>query len=210
MPSSPARRADFISDLACVFDAAGVLRAPVLGISQGASVAVAYAAQHPARVSALILINGCARGWRVKRHPKLTERMEALMVLMRQGWGVEHPVFRRIFTTSFLPDGSAEQLAWFDELQRRTASAENAATILSALGEVDVRADLARIDVPTLVVHSRGDAVVPLEDGIELAAGIRGAQFVELESKNHVLLESEPAWARFDRELSKFLSEVEA
>jgi pimeloyl-ACP methyl ester carboxylesterase/DNA-binding winged helix-turn-helix (wHTH) protein len=200
--------ADFVSDLETVFDAAGVEKAPLLGISQGASVSVAYAARHPERVSALILIGGCARGWRVKNHARLTERLEALMVLMRQGWGSEHPTFRQIFSASFFPDATREQLDWFDSLQRRTASPENAAQILSALGDVDVHEDLARLNVPTLVVHSRGDVFVPLKDGIELASGIRGARFVELDSKNHLVLENEPAWARFDRELGDFLHEA--
>ena len=199
---------DFVCDLGVVFDAAGVERAPVLGISQGASVAVAYAARHPQRVSALILLGGCARGWRTKGHVELRERFEALMVLMRQGWGSAHPAFRHIFSSSFFPDASKEQLDWFSELQRQTTSPENAARLLSALGDVDVRAELARVSVPTLVVHSRGDAIVPIKDGIELASGIRGAHFVELDSKNHVLLANEPAWSRFERELDTFLRDV--
>ena len=199
------RFADFVSDLGDVFDAAGVGCAPLFGISQGASASVAYAARHPERVSALILFGGCARGWRAKHNPRLTERFEALMVLMRQGWGGEHAAFRQIFSSSFFPDGTREQLDWFNELQRQTTSPENAAQILSALGDVDVREDLARVRVPTLVVHSRGDLIVPIKDGIELAAGIAGARFLPLESDNHMLLEGEPAWGRFDRELDDFL-----
>jgi pimeloyl-ACP methyl ester carboxylesterase/DNA-binding winged helix-turn-helix (wHTH) protein len=199
---------DFASDLGVVFDAAGVERAPVLGISQGAAVAVAFAAACPERVSALILIGGCARGWRVKQHPRLTERMEALMTLMRQGWGAEHAAFRQIFTSSFLPEGTREQMDWFNDLQRTTAPAENAARIVSALGDVDVRDALPRIRVPTLVVHSRGDMVVPMKDGLELAAGVPGARFVPLASNNHLLLEGEPAWERFSNELDEFLREV--
>jgi pimeloyl-ACP methyl ester carboxylesterase len=156
------------------------------------------------------LIDGCARGWRIKGHPKLTERMEALMVLIRQGWGSEHPAFRQIFTTSFFPGATQQQMDWFDELQRQTTSPENAAAIMSALGDLDVRDDLPRLNIPTLVIHNRGDTVVPIKDGIELAAGIRGARFVELDSKNHLLLETEPAWNRFDRELDDFFREIEA
>lgn len=199
------RFADFVADLGSVFDAAGVRRAPLLGISQGAAVSVAYAVRNPERVSALVLVGGCARGWATKRHPKLTERMQALMVLMRQGWGLELPAFRQIFSTSFFPGATRAQTDWFDELQRRTTSPENAAQMLFALGDLDVRDELTSVSVPTLVVHSRGDKVVPLKDGIELAAGIRGARFVELDSNNHVLLEHEPAWARFERELAAFL-----
>lgn len=198
---------DFVSDLATVFDAAGVERAPLIGISQGAAVAVAYAARHPERVSGLILLGGCARGWRVKKHPQLTEHMEALMVLMRQGWGRRNAAFRNLFTSSFFPDATPELADWWNELQRETTTPDNAATLLSALGDVDVSKDLARIDIPTIVLHTRDDAVVPMKDGIELATGIRGARFVPLESKNHLLLPDDPAWPRFVAEVEQFLTQ---
>lgn len=202
--------ADFVSDLGAVFDAAGVERAPLLGISQGASVSVAYAARNPERVSALVLIGGCVRGWRVKKHQRLIERFEAFKVLMRQGWGAEHPAFRQIFTAAFFPEGTREQMDWFNDLQRLTASPETAAQILSALGDVDIREAVSEVRVPTLVVHSRGDEIVPMKDGIELAAGIKGARFLPLDSKNHILMQTEPAWATFEQELGSFLREVRA
>src|SRR6266545_2939193 len=109
--------ADFVADLGAIFDAAAVQRAPLLGISQAAAVAVAYAARNPERVSALILIGGCARGWRVKRSARLHEGYEALMALVRQGWGGNNAAFRQIFTTAFFPDASKEHMEWFNELQ---------------------------------------------------------------------------------------------
>lgn len=199
---------DFVSDLGVVFDAAKIERAPVLGISQGAAVAAAYAARHPERVSALVLIGGCARGWRVKGHARLTERIEALMVLMRQGWGGRNPAFRQIFTSSFFPSGSPQETDWFNELQRQTTSPDNAAAILSALGDADVREELPRVQAPTLVAHARGDVVVPISDGLELAAGIRGARFVPLDTDNHLLLSDDPAWTHFAAELDAFLHET--
>jgi pimeloyl-ACP methyl ester carboxylesterase len=199
---------DFVADLGVIFDAAGVERAPVLGISQGAAVAVAYAARHPERVSGLILIGGCARGWRVKGNAQLNERFQALITLMRQGWGGRNAAFRQIFTTAFFPEAPVEQMEWFNELQRQTTSPANAAAILSALGDADVRADLPRIRIPTLVLHSRFDAVIPMMDGIELASGIAGARFVPIESANHVWLAGEPAWTQFSQELERFLREI--
>ncbi|HZW89415.1 MAG TPA: alpha/beta fold hydrolase, partial [Myxococcaceae bacterium] len=153
--------ARFVSDLATVFDAAAVERAPLVGLSQGASVAVAYAASHPERVSALILIGGCARGWRAKNKPRLAAACEAMMVLMRQGWGGRNAAFRQIFTTRFFPDASQAVAEEFNELQRLTTTPENAAALLSALGDIDIRDQLSSVRVPTLVLHSREDAVVP-------------------------------------------------
>jgi len=199
--------ARFVSDLATVFDAAAVERAPLVGLSQGASVAVAYAASHPERVSALILIGGCARGWRAKNKPRLAQAFEAMMVLMRQGWGGRNAAFRQIFTTRFFPDVSQAVAEEFNELQRLTTTPENAAELLSALGDIDIREQLSSVRVPTLVLHSREDAVVPMKDGLELAAGIAGARFVPLESRNHVVLPTEPAWARFSSEVEAFLAQ---
>ena len=197
----------FVSDLGAVFDAAAVERAPVVGLSQGAAVAAAYAARHPERVSGLILIGGCARGWRVKNHPALTSQVEAMMVLMRKGWGGRNAAFRQLFTSRFFPHATPELSEWWNELQRQTTTPDNAANLLSAVGDIDIRSELAAIRAPTLVLHSRDDAVMPLKDGMELASGITGARFVPLESENHVLIPGEPAWQRFATEIEDFLAQ---
>jgi len=170
-------------------------------------VAAAFAARHPERVSGLVLIGGCARGWRVKQHPRLTEQVEAMMVLMRIGWGGRNAAFRQMFTSRFFPRASPELAEWWNELQRQTTTPENAAALLSALGDLDVRAELPRVKAPTLVLHAREDAVVPMKDGVELASGIAGARFVTLESGNHVLIPGEPAWHRLAAEVEQFLAQ---
>jgi pimeloyl-ACP methyl ester carboxylesterase len=119
-------------------------------------------------------------------------------------WGQENPAFRQLFTSQFLPDGTKEQADWFNELQRISTSPEDAARNLMATGETDVTALLSKVNVPTLVMHSRHDARVPFEAGRRMAAGIQGARFVPLESRNHLILEDEPAFGRFLHEL-KFL-----
>ncbi len=96
-------------------------------------------------------------------------------------------------------------MQWFNDLQRMTTSPENAVRIRHAVDEIDVSELLARVSVPTLVIHCRNDAVQPLEEGRRLAAGIPGARFVALEGSNHVILESDPAWPRFIEEISNFL-----
>ncbi len=197
----------FLADLGTVFDAAGVRRAPLLGLSQGAAIAIAFAARHPERVSRLVLVGGVARGWRKIDKPRTRERFEAMMVLMRQGWGGTNPAFRQMFTSAFFPRGPQEVTDWWNELQRQTTTPENAAELLSAVGSFDVREELARIRVPTLVLHSREDAVIPMREGVTLAAGIPGARFVPLESPNHVLVPDEPAWQRFAAEIEAFLAQ---
>jgi DNA-binding CsgD family transcriptional regulator len=124
--------------------------------------------------------------------------------LVRLGWGSDNPTFRQVFTSRFIPGGTDEQLEWFNDLCRKTTSPEIAARLLESRALIDVTEILKEVRSPTLVMHSRGDDVVPISEGHILAAGIPNAQFIELDSKNHVLLEKEPAWARFCDEVLQF------
>ena len=94
---------------------------------------------------------------------------------------------------------------WFNELQRISTSPADAARNLAANGETDVSSLLSQVKVPTLVMHARQDARVPFEAGRRMAAGIPGARFVPLPSRNHLILEDEPAFARFLQEMRNFL-----
>jgi pimeloyl-ACP methyl ester carboxylesterase len=125
---------------------------------------------------------------------------------MRQGWGQENPAFRQIFTSLFIPGGTAEQMQWLNDLQRMTTSPENAVRVRRAVDEIDVTDLLPRVRVPTLVLHCRDDAMQPFEEGRRLAASIPGARFVALEGRNHMVLESDPAWSRLLHEISSFLN----
>lgn len=100
----------------------------------------------------------------------------------------------QVFTNLFIPDGTPEQHPWWNELERLTVSPENAARTLEAFYNVVVSALAGQVRAPTLVMHSRGDARVPFDEGRKLAAMIPGARFVPPESRNHVLLENEAAW----------------
>ncbi len=198
----------WVSDLETVADAAGLDRFPLLGISQGCALSVAYAVRNPERVTHLIFYGGYARG-RLKRTRTDEEREQwhAMRTLLRLGWGADNPTFRQLFTTSFMPDASKEQMDAFNELQRRTASPEQAVRHFEVAGNVDVTDLLHKVRVPTLVMHARNDLFVPLEMGRELAAGIPGARFITLESRNHMFLAGEPAAAQFFEELRRFLAE---
>jgi pimeloyl-ACP methyl ester carboxylesterase/DNA-binding CsgD family transcriptional regulator len=196
----------WVEDLETVVSAAG-LNEPftLLGISQGAATCLAFAARHQARVSKLILYGGYAAGISHRGDAESERLYRAMIDLVRLKWGDENPTFRQVFTSRFIPEGTDEQIGWYNELCRKTTSGENAARLLESRAEIDVRDLLGTIDVPTLVLHSRYDDVVPISMGHELAAGIRNAEFVELDSRNHVLLENEPAWQRFCDEVLGFM-----
>ena len=196
----------FVTDLETVVDAAGLERFPLLGISQGASVSIEYAARHPERVSHLILFGGYAAGWRHLASPQEVKEREAVMVLTEAGWGRDDASYRHLFTSSFLPDATTEELSWFDDFQRRTTSAANAVRFLEAFSTIDVRHRLAELQVPTLVLHSRGDHRIPLATGRQLAAAIPNAEFVGLESNNHLLLGREPGSTAFVDAIRQFLA----
>ncbi len=193
-----------VGDLEAVVEAVGLGRFALLGVSQGSRVALEYAVRHPERVSHLVLYGGAARGWK-HRSAGAREARAGLQALIRDGWGRDTPAFRQVFTTLFMPQASPEQAAWFNELQRVSTSAENAVRLTEATGEVDLTDRLADVRVPTLVLHATQDAMVPLDEARLLAAGIPGARFVALESQNHLLLEDEPAFARFLSEVRTFL-----
>ncbi|MEM8789747.1 MAG: alpha/beta fold hydrolase [Pseudomonadota bacterium] len=184
----------FVADLETVVDALGLKRFPLLGISQGCAVSVEYAARHPDRVSGLILIGGYATGWRIGASAEERARREAVLTLTEHGWGTSNPAYRHIFSQTFMPDAGAEDLAWFDEFQRRTTSPRNAVRFQQAFGDIDVRARLAHVRAPTIVFHARGDQRIALDQGQALAEAIPGARFVPLDSRNHILLGHEPAW----------------
>jgi pimeloyl-ACP methyl ester carboxylesterase/DNA-binding SARP family transcriptional activator len=196
-----------VNDLEAVVDAAGLDRFPLLGISQGCAVSVVYAARHPERVSKLVLIGGYARGWNRLGSAEAVRQMEAMMVLVRIGWGQDNPAFRQLFTSLFMPDAPVENQRWFNELQRMTSSAENAIRLLRACGDVDVRPYLPQVQAPTLVLHATHDMRIPFDSGRELAGGIPGARFVSLETRNHIMPETDPAWARLMAEVGAFLAQ---
>jgi pimeloyl-ACP methyl ester carboxylesterase/DNA-binding winged helix-turn-helix (wHTH) protein len=195
----------WVRDLETVVDAAGLDRFPLLGISRGGAIAIAYAVRHPERVSHLVLYGAFAAGYATGARGPDIEAREALIRLTRLGWGVNNPAFCRVFTCRFIPEARPEHEQWFDELQRVSTSAENAARLMDIDDHLDVRPLLTEVRVPTLVVHCDRDHVVAPEHGRHLAAKIPGARYVSLPSANHLLLEEEPAWELFLDELGAFL-----
>lgn len=200
----------FVRDLEEVVDHLGLERFPLLGVSQGCAVSVEYAARHPERVSALVLLGGYATGWRIDGDAATRAEREATITLVRHGWGQDNPKYRQIFSHSFFPSGTAQELDWFNEFQRRTASAENAVRFLEAFSTIDVRHRLHEVRAPTLVVHARHDHRVPVAQATALAAGIPGARLVTLDSDSHLPLDREPAHAAMLEAITGFLSKAVA
>jgi pimeloyl-ACP methyl ester carboxylesterase/DNA-binding CsgD family transcriptional regulator len=198
--------ARWVEDLERIVEAAAIDRPfALLGISQGAASSIAYAVRHPQRVSHLILYGGYAVGGaHGSADPDRVALYRAVQEVVRLGWGRDNPAFRQFFTSRFIPGGSAEQLGWFNELCRRTTSSQNAATLLETRGGVDVRELLPQVRVPTLVLHASQDQIAPLSQGKYLASAIPDARFIELDSRNHVLLEHEPAWEAFRQAVLEF------
>lgn len=197
----------WVRDLELVVDTLGLEKFPLLGISQGASVAISYAVKHPERVSHLILYGGFAKG-SMKREPTEQERneIEVIWDIVKVGWGKKNSAFRKFFASFFMPDGTPEQFDSFSELQRVSTSPENAERFIKAFNHIDVSSQLSKVPVSTLVMHARGDLEVPLSQSLFMAKQIPGAKLVTLESRNHILGEHEEAWSGFLDELRNFIA----
>lgn len=194
-----------VEDLEVVADAAGLDTFFLMGSSQGAPVALRYAVEHPERVRGLILCGGYVQGRSLRDNADERARGDALHTLIKLEWGQPGAHFIKAFAAMYIPGGSQEQVDSMAELQRLTTSPENASPIRRAIDLFDASDVLARVDVPTLIIHARNDGIHPIDQARKLAAGIKGAEFVMLESDNHIVLEHEPAWKVFFGEIDRFI-----
>src|SRR5262245_21939747 len=196
----------FVRDLESVIEATGLDRFPLLGLSQGCAISIAYAVRHPERVTKLILYGGFARGRRKRGSQEDIAKSDALETLIRQGWGQDNPAFRQMWTSLFMPDATTAQMDSFNDLQRITTSPDNAARLRRTFDEIDVTDLLSCVTTPTLVLHCLNDALQPFDEGRRIASGIRGARFVAFEGRNHMILHTDPVWSRFFDEVENFLT----
>lgn len=203
---TPLDLAASVEELEVVVDACAEARVALLGISGGAATAVAYAARHPQRVSHMVLLGGYTHG--LLQRATSTESLayfEAVATLMQLGWGQPDSAVQQFFSASLIPDATAEQREAMNEQQRRSCGGQRAAAIFRARAQLDVRALLALVQCPTLVLHGEGDTMVKIELGRDLAAAIPGARFEALRTRNHVPLHGEPAFERFCECVTDFL-----
>lgn len=186
--------------LACDLDtavaASGFERFALLGISQGAALAIDYAARHPERVSHLVIWGGFSRGRNRRGDPQDEEKAQAFRTLMRHGWGQDSSTFRQMFASLYLPEANEEQIRWWTELQRIATSAEIAIRLRDTIDDIDVSDRLAQVKAPTLILHSEREEVAPFSEARFMAARIPDASLVPLDSANHLVLPQEPAWRR--------------
>ena len=195
----------FVEDMEAVVNESKIDKFPILGVSQGCAVSIAYAIRNPNKVSHLILIGGFARGKGQRGDPSYEEKSKMEQTMILSGWEDENPAFRQYFTTSMIPEGSKEQMDSFNNIMKITTSAKNAAKISSVNDQIDVSDILLKLEVPTLIFHCTDDARVPISEGKFMAANIKNSKFIPIKSKNHVLLETEQGWDLFKDEVTKFL-----
>jgi DNA-binding SARP family transcriptional activator/pimeloyl-ACP methyl ester carboxylesterase len=194
-----------VDDVERVVDKYDYEKIAICGASQGAAVSIAYAVRHPDRVSHLVLHGGYARGRCHRGDPGQKAESEAMVTLIRQKWGAENPAFRQYMTSLFMPDASKEDAAWFNEFQRTCGPGENMARIREMFDEMDVSDLLEQVNVPTLVLHCTGDSAALISEGKFLASRIPNAQFVALESNNHMITEYEPDFPKFVQSIMNFV-----
>jgi pimeloyl-ACP methyl ester carboxylesterase/AraC-like DNA-binding protein len=194
-----------VGDLAAVVEAAGIERFDLLGISHGAAIAIAYAVRNPERVRRLVLVNSFAAGWRVRADPEEIAWRESLLEMNRRQPSFRRSLLGEMFITLYFPSASQELIEWHNALFQTLGPVPNMLRMIALASMIDVRGELAKVRADTLVLHAKRDGNAPLAAGRQVADGITGARFVELESANHVLLGDEPAWRVFTRELRAFL-----
>lgn len=128
--------------------------------------------------------------------------------MVRSGWGRDDASARKVFTALIGPHMSPIQQEFVSELFQVSMTGEDAGNFLEAAIQGDASARLREIRVPTLVIHARGDLLVPFEaGGRELAAGIPNARLVVLETDNHAIPAGDPTYPQFLEAIDDFLAE---
>jgi pimeloyl-ACP methyl ester carboxylesterase/DNA-binding CsgD family transcriptional regulator len=193
-----------VADLEAVADDAGFERFALLAMAQGGPVAIEYAARHPERLTRLAFYGSYA-GAHSQATPEELELYAAFDAMIKVGWARPTSEFRRVFSSLMIPGGTEEQMRWLDDLQRMAVDADTAVLARAQRHVLVASHPLSQLDLPTLVIGSRGDQMNEFKHSRHLAAHIAGARLVAPESDNHIVLEDEPAWPVFVREMRDFL-----
>ena len=197
----------YAEDLDAVSAAAGLDRFVLLGMSgSGGAVAMTYVVHHPGRVTHLVLCGSNTRG-PLGDSPTSEQEAEAQarLKVFELGWPNENPGYAQFFASMHIPDATTEQCRSYNDLLRRTTSPANAISLINTFIRVNVQDIVPKVTCPTLVLHSRGDPIISFDQGRKVAALIPGARFVPLESRNRIILDTEPAWQQLIGALSELL-----
>jgi class 3 adenylate cyclase/pimeloyl-ACP methyl ester carboxylesterase len=194
-----------VDDLECVFDTAGIERAPILAISQGCAIAAAFAAHAPERVSAIVMMGSFPVGRARRPSKKDRERAKAIRAMMAAGWDDDYPSLRDLIAEHIIPGASREERRRYAENMRKIISPENLGRYREVIDNLDVTALLPQVKAPCLVLHCKGDRLQPIEQGRKMAAGLHDARFIAYDSDNHALTENDPCWPLAEREIHAFL-----
>ena len=195
-----------VADLEAVIDGLGLDRVVLFGLSAGGWTSVAYTVRHPEKVRRLVLIASGASGASITRAQPI---WRSLPEMIRSGWGNENSPAIGVFTSLIIPHASPLQQNVMNKMMASVMTGDDAARFLEVLFEpdADITDLLAQVQAPTLVVHARGDRLIPFEaGGRELAAGIRGAKLVVLETDNHGFGAFDPVFPEYLQALDDFLS----
>jgi len=196
-----------IEDLEAVVEATGQKCFVLFGHGGGGMTSIAYTVRHPTQVSQLVLCNCPARGKLARAMTAQDfEEAELQLKVIELGWPNDNPAYGQFFTALHMADASPDLLRSYNDILRLTASRTTAIEVIRACLRTDVRELAPKIDCPTLVLHARGNSVIPFDEGRTLAALIPGARFAPLESRNHILVETERAWLQFCGDLDEFMS----
>ena len=162
-----------VRDVAAVVDHLQLERFDLFGVLDSSAISIAYAAQHPERVSRMVLWAAYPCGVEMVRPGAVRPLLELILA----NWGLAR---RAIADVSF-PSGPTEPQRWFSNTIRESMSPETHARLVEFYASVDVRRYLPQVKAPTLVLHRRGDRNAPIAAGREAATLIPDARFVALE-----------------------------
>lgn len=197
----------FVDDLLAVADASGAKTFSMFAASLAVPVAIEFAAKYPDRIDRMVLYGGFTKGraYRGQLPGQMDE--DTALAMVRAGWGQPGSAFLKAFSTIFMPDATPDQIAEFVLMQVESADAETAVSLRRVVDRFVVEDTLDKVNVPTLVLHAIDDSIHPISEGQKLAAGIKGARLVRLNSANHMPLPQDPAWSVLMDEVDRFLND---
>ena len=194
-------------DLEAVVESARLQQFAVFGASDGVYTAVRYAAEHPEQVTHLLTLGGSMPAATDEDRERSKQFRSTLAAVARTGWESNSPAFRQIFTSLYLPSGTAADLDGFNALQRASASGETVALWWQrpSMSREDLQRYARAIDVPALIMRRRGDQLSSMSDTQLLATLVSDSRLVTFDGDNHFFLAHEPELDVFIETVSDFL-----